>query len=51
MLKLYLDNCVFNRPFDDQSQIRIKTLLLREPFDYTKWQCEVAWLKNPNSMF
>ena len=24
MLKLYLDNCVFNRPFDDQSQIRIK---------------------------
>ena len=24
MLKIYLDNCVFNRPFDDQSQIRIK---------------------------
>lgn len=24
MLKVYLDNCVFNRPFDDQSQIRIK---------------------------
>lgn len=23
-LKVYLDNCVFNRPFDDQSQIRIK---------------------------
>ncbi len=21
---VYLDNCVFNRPFDDQSQIRIK---------------------------
>jgi hypothetical protein len=24
-----LDNCCFNRPYDDQ---------LREPFDYTKWQ-------------
>ncbi len=24
MLRVYLDNCVFNRPFDDQSQIRIK---------------------------
>lgn len=24
MLKIYLDNCVFNRPFDNQSQIRIK---------------------------
>ncbi len=24
MLKVYLDNCVFNRPFDDQNQIRIR---------------------------
>ncbi|MEJ5308347.1 MAG: PIN domain-containing protein [Anaerolineae bacterium] len=24
MLKVYLDNCVFNRPFDNQGQIRIK---------------------------
>ena len=23
-MRLYLDNCTFNRPFDDQSQIRIK---------------------------
>jgi len=23
-MRVYLDNCVFNRPFDDQSQIRIK---------------------------
>ena len=23
-IKLYLDNCCFNRPFDDQSQIRIR---------------------------
>lgn len=24
MMKLYLDNCCFNRPFDNQSQLRIK---------------------------
>ena len=23
-MKIYLDNCCYNRPFDDQSQIRIK---------------------------
>ena len=23
-MKIYLDNCSFNRPFDDQSSIRIK---------------------------
>jgi len=23
-MRVYLDNCVFNRPFDDQSQIRIR---------------------------
>ncbi len=23
-MKMYLDNCCFNRPFDDQSQLRIK---------------------------
>ena len=23
-MKIYLDNCMFNRPFDDQSQIRIR---------------------------
>jgi hypothetical protein len=23
-MKIYLDNCCFNRPFDDQGQIRIK---------------------------
>jgi predicted nucleic acid-binding protein len=23
-MKLYLDNCTFNRPFDDQSQLKIK---------------------------
>ena len=23
-MRLYLDNCAFNRPFDDQSHIRIR---------------------------
>lgn len=23
-MKIYLDNCCFNRPFDDQSQIRVR---------------------------
>jgi hypothetical protein len=23
-MKLYMDNCCFNRPFDDQSQLRIR---------------------------
>ena len=23
-MKIYLDNCCFNRPFDDQNQIKIK---------------------------
>ena len=27
-IKVYLDNCAYNRPFDDQ------------PFDYTEWSRE-----------
>jgi len=27
-MRIYLDNCSFNRPFDEQNQ----------PFDYTKWR-------------
>ena len=23
-MRVYLDNCMFNRPFDDQGQIRIR---------------------------
>ncbi len=23
-MRIYLDNCCFNRPFDDQSQLRIR---------------------------
>ena len=32
-MRVYLDNCCFNRPYDDQSQVGN-----RERFDYTKWQ-------------
>ena len=46
-MKVYLDNCTYNRPFDDQSQIRISleteifiSHILREPSDYTVWQKE-----------
>jgi hypothetical protein len=24
LLKIYLDNCCFNRPFDDQNQVKIR---------------------------
>lgn len=24
MIRIYLDNCCFNRPYDDQSQIKIQ---------------------------
>ncbi len=39
-MKVYLDNCCFNRPFDDQSQlkIRLESEAKREPFDYTPWR-------------
>jgi len=32
-MKVYLDNCAYNRPFDDQRDI-----IVHEPFDYTEWQ-------------
>ena len=35
-MRIYLDNCSFNRPFDEQDHF--VTLLLRESFDYTKWR-------------
>jgi hypothetical protein len=36
MLKLYLDNCCYNRPFDDLSQ---KTIAEEaQAFDYTQWR-------------
>jgi len=37
--RIYLDNCCFNRPYDDQSQPRVRfETLLSEPFNYTEWR-------------
>ena len=43
---IYLDNCCFNRPFDDQSSIRIKLetdakLYIQEQIRHQK--LELAW--------
>ena len=32
-MRVYLDNCCYNRPFDDQSQV-----LNPNTFDYTEWR-------------
>ena len=53
-MKIYLDNCCYNRPFDDQSQMKIhletqaKLYIQRQirdgvydlvwSYDYTKWR-------------
>jgi len=41
-MKIYLDNCSYNRPFDDQSQMKIRleteAKLYCDTFDYTEWQ-------------
>jgi len=41
-MRIYLDNCSFNRPFDDQTQLRIRleteAKQLIQMFDYTKWR-------------
>lgn len=52
-MRVYLDNCCFNRPYDSRSQMRVPLEtqaklyiqdliksgeLEREKFDYTKWQ-------------
>jgi hypothetical protein len=36
-LKVYLDNCCFNRPFDESSQLLVRWETEAEPFDYTKF--------------
>jgi predicted nucleic acid-binding protein len=46
MLRIYLDNCSFNRPFDDQSQIRIRieaeaTLFIQQRV--VDGEIELAW--------
>ena len=45
-MKVYLDNCCFNRPFDDQSQIRIRLeseAKLRIQDDILKGRIRFAW--------
>ena len=59
-MKIYLDNCCFNRPFDDQAQIRIKIeteakLKIQEDIRSGKFQLVWSYLldyennKNPYS--
>lgn len=45
-MKLYLDNCCFNRPFDDQSQLRIRLeaeAKLQVQADIRSKQYELIW--------
>ena len=43
-MRVYLDNCCYNRPFDAQTALgdvnaeRFIMLMNREPFDYTEWR-------------
>ena len=34
-MRVYLDNCCYNRPFDDQSQLKVR---LGTDGDYTEWR-------------
>jgi len=36
-MKIYLDNCCYNRPFDSQTEQFIH-ILLSQSFDYTEWR-------------
>ncbi len=45
-MRIYLDNCCFNRPFDDQSQIRIRIeseAKLRIQNDIIEEKFELVW--------
>ncbi len=45
-MKIYLDNCCFNRPFDDQSQLRIKLeseAKLRVQEEIRRGSLELVW--------
>ncbi len=45
-IRIYLDNCCFNRPFDDQSQIRIRIeseAKLRIQNDIIEEKFELVW--------
>jgi hypothetical protein len=38
-MRVYLDNCTYNRPFDDKDQLSIQA----DRFDYTEWQQDL-WI-------
>lgn len=43
-MRIYLDNCCYNRPYDDQSYLNVSLetqAIIREPFDYTKWRIDL----------
>lgn len=45
-MRIYLDNCCFNRPFDDQSQIRIRLeseAKLKIQDDILEGKVELIW--------
>lgn len=47
-MRVYLDNCCYNRPFNEQTQLCVRfgdvdaerfiTLTIREPENYTEWR-------------
>ena len=77
-LRIYLDMCCYNRPYDDQSRLKVAmetqsklmskgmkclteqmgiieaerfiSILIRERFDYTKWQREYFDGKTPEEI-
>ena len=42
VIKVYLDNCAYNRPFDDQTQVKIALEAIAKQhiqrLDYTEWR-------------
>ena len=46
-MRVYFDNCCYNRPFDEQTQLKVRLeteakmeiqTLNRDPQDYTRWR-------------
>ena len=37
-MRVYLDNCCYNRPYDEQVQLRIRLETEAKPRDYTRWR-------------
>ncbi|ETR67396.1 MAG: hypothetical protein OMM_11646, partial [Candidatus Magnetoglobus multicellularis str. Araruama] len=58
-MKIYLDNCCYNRPFDDQSQLRIKLeseAKLKIQYEIRAGKYQLAWsyildLENDNNPY